>query len=64
MFGTVATRQRVTELVRGRLKRTPDLKDIAVEQSVVGPIDADRVGVVWMARWRVDNPNYRPGAKP
>ncbi len=64
VFGTVATRQRVTELVRGRLKRMPDLKDIEVEQSVVGPIDADRVGVVWMARWRVDNPNYRPGAKP
>ena len=33
---------------------------VEVEQSVVGPTDADHVGVVWMERWRVDNPNFQP----
>jgi len=60
VFGATAPRERVTEMVEERLKGFTNVKYVDVEQSVVGPTDADHVGVIWMARWRVDNPNYQP----
>ncbi len=64
VFGAVAARERATEVVAEHLKHFPDLKYVDVEQSVVGPTDADHVGVLGTARCRVDNPEYHPGAAP
>ena len=61
VFGTVATRKQLTDTVALRLQQFPAWRYVLVEKSVIGPIDADHVGVVWGDLWRVDNPYYKPG---
>lgn len=61
-FGKIAAKKTVVAEVARRLQRFPALKYVEVEQTVVGPTDADHVGVKRTERWPVDNPYYRPGA--
>lgn len=60
-FGKVAPKDAVVGMVARRLEGFPDLQYVEVEQRVVGPIDADHVGVQRAERWRVDNPFFKPG---
>lgn len=60
-FGQIATKQVVVDMVAPRLKQFPQWQFIEVEQDVVGPTDADHVGVVDKHTWRVDNPFYQSG---
>ena len=60
-FGKVATQQEVIDTVTPRLKQFPEWKSVEVEQSVIGPIDGDHVGVVETYFWRVNNPYYQSG---
>jgi hypothetical protein len=56
-FGKIAGKDAVVHQVAAHLVHFPDLQYVEVEQSIVGPIDADHVGVQRTERWRVDNPN-------
>ena len=60
-FGRVASRVEVFAIVAPRLKLHPDWPWVEVEQTVIGPTDADHVGVVERRTLHVDNPSYRPG---
>jgi hypothetical protein len=52
-FGEVAAEATVTAQVAARLGAWPY---VDVEQQVIGPVDAQRVGVVQTRRWRVQQP--------
>ena len=60
-FGKIAPKEAVVQAVARRLSHFPDLKYVDVEQRIVGPIDADHVGEQRTERWRVDNPDFKPG---
>jgi hypothetical protein len=55
-FGEVALREDVTAEVEKHLGQMPGLRYVEVVQEVMGPLDAEGVGVVETRRWRVDNP--------
>jgi hypothetical protein len=52
-FGKVATQQEVIDMASPRLRQFPEWESIEVVQSVIGPTDANHVGVVRKERWRV-----------
>jgi hypothetical protein len=58
-FGAVASEEDVRDWVGERLKDFPELKSVEVVQTVVGPVDALRVGEVESNRWRIDNPHFQ-----
>jgi hypothetical protein len=53
VFGTTATEQQVRDMVGRRLRRFPQWDYVDVEQRVIGPTDADHVGVTHTERWRI-----------
>ncbi|HVS34530.1 MAG TPA: hypothetical protein VMS17_03045 [Gemmataceae bacterium] len=54
VFGTVATGDQVRDMAAPRLKQFPQWPYVEVEQTVIGPTDADHIGVVRRQRWPVD----------
>ena len=54
VFGTVATEKQVHDVVAPRLKQFPQWPHVMVEQTVIGPTDADHIGEVRRELWRVD----------
>jgi hypothetical protein len=63
-FGEVASEREVRDMVAERLKQFPAWPLVVVEQRIVGPADAERIGVVRYTHWRVDNPYFREPGLP
>jgi hypothetical protein len=57
VFGATATEQQVRDMVGQRLRQFPQWEYVDVEQKIIGPTDADHIGVRRHERWRV----YRTG---
>lgn len=58
-FGTIASQQEVTEMVRRRLAAFPYLTFVDVQQDEIADQDGQRVGVVSSKRWRIPNPAFK-----
>jgi hypothetical protein len=54
VFGFVAAKDRVIDIVGRSLTQFEKWDYVEVEQKVIGPIDANHIGVVHKNRWRVD----------
>ena len=60
-FGKVARLQQVIEEVTPRLRQFPQWESVAVEQSLIGAMDPNPVGVVQKTVLQVRNPYYQAG---
>jgi hypothetical protein len=58
-FGQVPSQRTITRVVQQRLRDFPQLPYVRVTQRIIGPMDAQRVGVMAEETWQVDNPHHQ-----
>ncbi len=63
VFGEVAEPEDVLDHVRARLADFPDLPYVEVTQTVIGPVDERRIGILSWFRLHADNPHWRDTAR-
>ena len=59
-FGEVPDEQTVRKHIKSCLRELPGLKFVLVEREIIGPIDAWRVGVQSVDRFRIERPETSP----
>ncbi|MBX7220202.1 MAG: hypothetical protein K1Y36_09675 [Blastocatellia bacterium] len=55
-FGQVADEPVVRQQVERFLRQYPEIPFVVIEQQVFGPVDANRVGITQIRRWKIMNP--------
>jgi hypothetical protein len=64
VFGDVPSQERIAAWVRERLRAFPTLSWVEVKQTVIGPIDSQRIGEMESNIWRVENPHFQGPRAP